>query len=91
MMGIWMGVFVTLMMGLYPIIYNVFFHPLRHFPGPRMAGATTWWKAYKEVFQQETVAQLLFDLHRKHGEIEKAMLMVYPDPLCRRSCSNRSK
>ncbi len=55
-----------------PIIYNVFFHPLRHFPGPRMAGATTWWKAYKEVFQQETLAKLLFGYHEKHGKIEQA-------------------
>ncbi|WEW61946.1 hypothetical protein PRK78_007446 [Emydomyces testavorans] len=34
-----------------------------------MAAATKWWRAYKEVYQQETLAQLLFDLHRKYGEI----------------------
>lgn len=50
------------------IIYNVFFHPLRKFPGPWMAGATSSWKAYKEVIKQETLAQELFDLHAKYGE-----------------------
>ncbi|KZF24030.1 cytochrome P450 [Xylona heveae TC161] len=68
-MEIWIWLLVALSIALCPIIYNVFFHPLRRFPGPRMAGATSWWKAYKEVFQQETLAQLLFDLHRKHGDI----------------------
>ncbi|CAI7604649.1 unnamed protein product [Penicillium manginii] len=34
-----------------------------------MAGATSSWKAYKEVIKQETLAQELFDLHAKYGEI----------------------
>ena len=63
-------------MALYPIIYNVFFHPLRKFPGPRMAGATTWWKAYKEVYQKETLARSLFDLHEKYGEIARSSLIM---------------
>ena len=36
-----------------------------------MAAVTTWWKSYKEAFQQETLARLLFDLHEKHGEFER--------------------
>lgn len=50
------------------IVYNAFFHPLRKFPGPWMAGATSGWKAYKEVIKQETLAQELFDLHARYGE-----------------------
>lgn len=53
--------------GLGQIIYNVFFHPLRKFPGPFMAGATSSWKAYKEVIKQETLAQELFILHERYG------------------------
>lgn len=52
------------------IVYNVFFHPLRKFPGPRLAGATGLWRAYKEVILKETLAQELFDLHKKHGKSE---------------------
>lgn len=33
-----------------------------------MAGATSGWKAYKEVIKQETLALELFDLHAKYGE-----------------------
>lgn len=55
-------------LGLWRIVYNVYFHPLRKFPGPWMAGATSGWKAYKEVIKQETLAIELFDLHEKYGE-----------------------
>ncbi|KAJ5888130.1 Cytochrome P450 [Penicillium taxi] len=52
--------------GLYRILYNVFFHPLRKFPGPWMAGATSCWRAYKEVIKQETLAQEPFTHHKKY-------------------------
>lgn len=55
--------------GFFQVLYNVFFHPLRKFPGPWLAGATSGWKAYKEVIKGETLAQELFDLHRRYGEI----------------------
>jgi hypothetical protein len=51
------------------IVYNLFFHPLRKFPGPWMAGATSGWRVYKEVIKQETLAQELFVLHERYGEI----------------------
>ncbi|KAH9979110.1 cytochrome P450 [Lactifluus volemus] len=31
------------------VIYNVFFHPLAHFPGPRGAACTRWWLAYMQL------------------------------------------
>lgn len=55
--------------GLWRICYNLFFHPLRKFPGPVLAGATSGWKAYKEVIKQETIAQELFDLHKRYGKV----------------------
>ena len=51
------------------MIYNLFFHPLRKFPGPWMAGATSGWRAFKEVIKQETLAHELFVLHERYGEI----------------------
>lgn len=53
--------------GLGRVVYNVFFHPLRNFPGPWMAGATSSWKAYKEVIKQESAVHELFHLHKKYG------------------------
>lgn len=53
--------------GLGRVVYNVFFHPLRNFPGPWMAGATSSWKGYKEVIKQESAVHELFRLHKKYG------------------------
>ncbi|KAH8651231.1 putative P450 monooxygenase [Xylariales sp. PMI_506] len=51
------------------IAYNIFYHPLRHFPGPLAARASPWWKVYKEIFQQECIYHALLDLHGRYGEI----------------------
>ncbi|KAM4058611.1 cytochrome p450 [Hirsutella rhossiliensis] len=63
------GLAVAALLVLYRVLYNVFLHPLRKFPGPLLAGATSGWKAYKEVIKRETLAQELFDLHRRYGDI----------------------
>ncbi|CAI7647637.1 unnamed protein product [Penicillium crustosum] len=64
--------FLLIAAGLYGLgraVYNVLFHPLRNFPGPWMAGATSSWKAYKEVIKQESAVHELFHLHKKYGDI----------------------
>ncbi|EQL00830.1 averantin oxidoreductase [Ophiocordyceps sinensis CO18] len=58
-----------LLLGIYRIFYNVFCHPLRRFPGPWLAGATSYWRAYKEVIKRETLAQELFHLHQQYGDV----------------------
>ncbi|KAK2751679.1 hypothetical protein CKAH01_17841 [Colletotrichum kahawae] len=60
---------ISLLAGFCQVIYNIHFHPLRKFPGPFLAGATSLWKGYKEVIKQETLAQELFKLHEKYGDI----------------------
>lgn len=49
------------------IVYNVFMHPLKSFPGPLAAGASRWWKTYIEVFRQESMTDVLIDLHFRYG------------------------
>jgi hypothetical protein len=49
------------------LVYNVFLHPLRAFPGPFPAGASTWWKTYIEVFKQESMTDVLYRLHETYG------------------------
>lgn len=63
----------TTLWGICRISYNIFLHPLRKFPGPWMAGATSGWKAYKEVIKKETLARELFALHEKYGTMCKWM------------------
>ena len=49
------------------LLYNLHFHPLAKFPGPRLAAATSWWQTYLEVFQGESLSLTLLDLHAQYG------------------------
>ena len=53
---------------LYTVIYNVYFHPLAKFPGPYIAGATIYWKAYVECISQRSFCHYLIELHAQHGK-----------------------
>ena len=48
-------------------LYNVFWHPLSKYPGPAAAKATTWWETYVEVVRQESMVDVLFELHKEFG------------------------
>ena len=48
-------------------IYNVYFHPLAKFPGPKWAAASGWWKTYVELLKGESIIDRLFELHKEHG------------------------
>ena len=65
------GVFTTaagsLLYGLVRVIYNVYFHPLSRFPGPRSAACTGWWLAYMELVRGVSLSTLRAQLHRKYG------------------------
>jgi hypothetical protein len=51
------------------VIYNVFFHPLARFPGPRGAACTRWWLAYMEVGRGVSLSTLRVELHQKYGTV----------------------
>ncbi|KAI9459862.1 putative P450 monooxygenase [Lactarius psammicola] len=51
------------------IVYNVYFHPLSHFPGPKLAACSRLWLAYREIIRGESLSDLRVELHRKYGEI----------------------
>lgn len=53
---------------VYTAIYNVYFHPLAEFPGPRLAATTTYWKAYLECILSRSFCHELVDLHARYGE-----------------------
>ncbi|KAF4981201.1 hypothetical protein FDECE_17731 [Fusarium decemcellulare] len=52
---------------LYNLVYNIWFHPLRRFPGP------FWWRASRAPFCRElikgTMSFRILDLHRKYGSV----------------------
>ncbi|KAH9998260.1 hypothetical protein BJV77DRAFT_742201 [Russula vinacea] len=67
------GILITavglLFYALVRVIYNVFFHPLSRFPGPRGAACTRWWLAYKELGRGVSLSTLRAELHQKYGDI----------------------
>ena len=63
----WTLFLAWLALGVYRLFYNVFFHPLRAYPGPLAAKATTWWKTYIEVVAQESMTDVLYKLHKQFG------------------------
>ncbi|KAK3337802.1 cytochrome P450 [Cercophora scortea] len=69
MVSLWLWVLVPVLLAVGQVFYNVFLHPLAKFPGPVLAGAMSWWKVWKEVVMKETLAQELFILHNKYGDI----------------------
>ncbi|PSR71633.1 hypothetical protein PHLCEN_2v12486 [Hermanssonia centrifuga] len=50
-------------------IYNIYLHPLSKFPGPRLAAATIWWKAYIELYKKQGLVDKLTELHALYGDI----------------------
>ena len=55
--------------GLARVIYNVYFHPLSRFPGPRGAACTKWWLAYMQIVRKVSLATLRADLHQQYGTV----------------------
>ncbi|KAF5492575.1 Cytochrome P450 monooxygenase 1 [Colletotrichum siamense] len=57
------------------VVYNIFFHPLRHFPGPLLMRATRAAYCYRLV--RGTISFDMLDLHRRYGPVVR----VAPDEL----------
>lgn len=51
------------------LAYNVYRHPLAKFPGPPLAGATVYWKAYVECIANRSFCHYLAELHAQYGEL----------------------
>ncbi len=52
---------------IYNVIYNLFFHPLRHIPGPLTSRASGIPRALK--LRNGTVVHWLKEMHDKYGEV----------------------
>jgi len=49
-------------------IYNVTFHPLAGIPGPKLAGATTFYQTFWGTYQNKSVFyKHIASLHQKYG------------------------
>ena len=54
---------------VYTALYNVFFHPLAHVPGPKLAGATYLYQTYYSFVGGSRYYMKIKTLHEIYGMI----------------------
>lgn len=50
------------------VIYNLYFHPLAKFPGPKLAAASHLYEFYWSVIRDGEFIWVLERLHKKYGK-----------------------
>ncbi|KAI1294375.1 trichodiene oxygenase [Xylaria venustula] len=58
------------------VFYRLFFHPLAHFPGPRLAAISRWYEAYYDVILGGQYTAKIAELHKIYGPISPYELHV---------------
>ncbi|KAH9057966.1 putative P450 monooxygenase [Lactarius deliciosus] len=58
---------IGLAWAFFSALYNVYLHPLAHFPGPRLAAASKFWLAYQEFVRGISLSDLRDELHDQYG------------------------
>lgn len=48
-------------------VYRLYLHPLRKFPGPRLAAIAGWYAAYWDCFGQGGYTAHVIELHKQYG------------------------
>ncbi|KAM5464683.1 hypothetical protein MauCBS54593_006774 [Microsporum audouinii] len=65
------GSIITALVGyiLVKCIYDLFFHPLRNFPGPKVAAIGSFYEFYYDVIKDGTYLWEIEKMHQKYGPI----------------------
>ncbi|KAI0047707.1 putative P450 monooxygenase [Auriscalpium vulgare] len=64
-----LGSAAVLVWSVWRVVYNLYFHPLAHVPGPRWAAATQLWLAYKELWEGTSLSDIRYQLHAQYGDV----------------------
>lgn len=57
---------------IYIVVHRLYFHPLRHFPGPKLAAITYWYEVYYDWFGGPYRGRNSWNiekLHEKYGPV----------------------
>ena len=52
---------------IYIAIQRVYFSPLSHIPGPKIAAATTWYEIYHDVIRRGLYFKKVKEFHKIYG------------------------
>jgi hypothetical protein len=52
---------------IYVVFNRIYFSPLSHVPGPKIAIATSWYECYYDVWKRGIYYRKVKDFHKKYG------------------------
>ena len=66
---IYVAVFVTVLCvyGIALVGHRVYFSPLSHIPGPKLAAATSWYEVYYDLVKGRQFPWRIREMHAKYG------------------------
>jgi len=65
---IFLGIGLYIGGAVYIGVKRVYFSPLSHIPGPRLAIATSWYECYYDVWKQGLYYKKVKEFHQKYGK-----------------------
>jgi hypothetical protein len=54
----------------YLVVYRLWFSPIAHFPGPKIAAITTWYETYYDLWHKGKFVFQIEEMHKKYGKIK---------------------
>ena len=58
---------VSLLFTVAGAIRRLYFHPLSHIPGPKLAALTWWYEFYYDIIQPSRYVFQIQELHKEYG------------------------